>query len=76
MDTYQEYFETGKDGPLVSQVFSLYTVGSLIGYVHLTPVETESGSSSRYADRLSVRRTIYTIKQTSIILGSSSFLTL
>jgi hypothetical protein len=51
MDSYQEYFVTGTDGATVGLIFSMYTVGSLIGFVHfygiLSPFTLISSSFQR-----------------------------
>ncbi|KAJ9123740.1 hypothetical protein QFC24_003514 [Naganishia onofrii] len=43
MTTYQNYFKTGTVGDKVSQIFSMYTVGSLIGAFSAGPISDRFG---------------------------------
>ncbi|KAJ9107370.1 hypothetical protein QFC21_000820 [Naganishia friedmannii] len=43
MTTYQNYFKTGTVGDKVSQIFSMYTVGSLIGAFSAGPISDKLG---------------------------------
>ncbi|KAJ5561890.1 hypothetical protein N7535_003646 [Penicillium sp. DV-2018c] len=59
MDHYQEIFKTGMDGPKVSVVMSLYTVGSIV----CTPI------SATLSDKLGRRKCMF-VGAWVIILGS------